>query len=213
MQFWSHAINSCWLCECDCSSYSSHWHDCKCPWSHIITQTLSLIRQWTQHLCFGFYFDGQWYFWQSMYISSCSWSFFFFFSYLCYPQTQLFFSFFVRYDTCPLLIPFQIPWFPCTVQIHLLAGQIFWYTRHIFSYPVETEDFCKEKHRRIIEQTREECLKAHMEEDHLGDEEKNQGRWGCEGSSDQEVRRFLLCFFVSFFFFFWNYNLWIWWQW
>lgn len=55
-----------------------------------------------------------------------------------------------------------------------------------FFNPDETEDFRKEKRRRLLEHTREERLKARMEEDHVDDEEnQEEDVWG---GSDEEVR-------------------------
>ena len=55
-----------------------------------------------------------------------------------------------------------------------------------FFTPDETEDFRKEKRRRLLEQTREERLKARMEEDQVEDEE-NQEEEDVWGDSDEEV--------------------------
>ena len=62
-----------------------------------------------------------------------------------------------------------------------------------FFTPDETEDFRREKRRRLIEQTREERLKARMEEDHMEDEEiqEDEDVWG---GSDEEVSVFLSFF-------------------
>ena len=56
-----------------------------------------------------------------------------------------------------------------------------------FFSPDETEDFRKEKRRRLLEQTRAERLKARMEEDQVDDEE-NQEEEDVWGGSDEEVR-------------------------
>ena len=56
-----------------------------------------------------------------------------------------------------------------------------------FFTPDETEDFRKEKRRKLLEQTREQRLKARMEEDHVDDEE-NQEEEDVWGGSDEEVR-------------------------
>ena len=53
-----------------------------------------------------------------------------------------------------------------------------------FFTPDETEDFRREKRRRLLEQTREERLRARMEEDHVEDVEE-EDVWG---GSDEEVR-------------------------
>ena len=50
----------------------------------------------------------------------------------------------------------------------------------------------------MIEQAREERLKARMEEDHAEDEEKNQDDQDVWGGSDKEVRKFSPFFFLKF---------------
>ena len=47
----------------------------------------------------------------------------------------------------------------------------------------------------MIDQAREERLKARMEEDHAEDEEKNQDDQDVWGGSDKEVRKFSPFFF------------------
>lgn len=55
-----------------------------------------------------------------------------------------------------------------------------------FFTPDETEDFRRAKRRRLIEQTREERLRARMEEDDV--EEENLEEEDIWGGSDEEVR-------------------------
>ena len=55
-----------------------------------------------------------------------------------------------------------------------------------FFTPDETEDFRREKRRRLLERTREERLKARMEEDHIEGME-NREEEDVWGGSDEEV--------------------------
>lgn len=54
-----------------------------------------------------------------------------------------------------------------------------------FFTPDEIEHFHREKRRRLLEQTREERLKARLQEDGMDEESKDEDVWG---GSDEEVR-------------------------